>query len=106
MELKRPHLCWAPCVVHCIDLMLEDIGKLPNIKKTLERVITVHGYIYNRSGLLNMMRRFTGQRELLRLAKTRSVTSFITLPRLHEPKNNLRKMFTSSEWLESKWTKE
>ncbi|RVW59019.1 hypothetical protein CK203_107797 [Vitis vinifera] len=47
-------------------------------------------------GLLNMMRRFTGQRELLRPAKTLFATAFITLSRLHEQKNNLRKMFTSS----------
>ncbi|KAL6329081.1 hypothetical protein AAG906_007371 [Vitis piasezkii] len=68
LELKRPHLYWTPCAAHCLDLMLEDIGKLPNIKRTLERAISLNGYIYNRSRLLNMMRRFTGQRELLRLA--------------------------------------
>ncbi|RVW91326.1 hypothetical protein CK203_035382 [Vitis vinifera] len=92
LELKRPHLYWTPCAAHCLDLMLEDIGKLPNIKRTLERAISLNGYIYNRSGLLNMMRRFTGQRELLRPAKTRFATAFITLSRLHEQKNNLRKM--------------
>ncbi|RVW13361.1 hypothetical protein CK203_095743 [Vitis vinifera] len=86
LELKRPHLYWTPCAAHCLDLMLEDIGKLPNIKRTLERAISLNGYIYNRSGLLNMMRRFTGQRELLRPAKTRFATAFITLSRLHEQK--------------------
>ena len=45
-----------------IDLILEDIGKLPNIKRTLERAISLNGYIYNRSGLFNMIRHFTGQR--------------------------------------------
>ncbi|KAL6334662.1 hypothetical protein AAG906_019526 [Vitis piasezkii] len=64
-----PHLYWTPCAAHCLDLMLEDIGKLPNIKRTLERAISLNGYIYNRSGLLNMMRRFTRQRELLRLTR-------------------------------------
>ena len=53
-----------------------------------------------------MMRSFTGQRELLRPAKTRFATAFITLSRLHEQKNNLRKMFTSADWSESKWAKE
>ncbi|XP_034695709.1 uncharacterized protein LOC117921866 [Vitis riparia] len=106
LELKRPHLYWTPCAAHCLDLMLEAIGKLPNIKRTLERAISLNGYIYNRSGLLNMMRRFTRQRELLRPAKTRFATAFITLSRLHEQKNNLRKMFTSSDWSDSKWAKE
>ena len=53
-----------------------------------------------------MMRHFIGQRELLRPAKTRFATSFITLSRLHEQKNNLRKMFTSADWSKSKWAKE
>ncbi|XP_034677765.1 uncharacterized protein LOC117908249 [Vitis riparia] len=52
------------------------------------------------------MRQFTGQRELLRPAKTQFATAFITLSRLHEQKNNLRKMFTSSNWSDSKWAKE
>ncbi|KAF7821211.1 hypothetical protein G2W53_026666 [Senna tora] len=24
---KRKHIYWTPCVAHCIDLFLEDIGK-------------------------------------------------------------------------------
>ncbi|RVW51410.1 hypothetical protein CK203_097167 [Vitis vinifera] len=83
LELKRPHLYWTPCAAHCLDLMLEDIGKLPNIKRTLERAISLNGP-----------------------AKTRFATAFITLSRLHEQKNNLRKMFTSSDWSDSKWAKE
>ncbi|KAL6332590.1 hypothetical protein AAG906_009012 [Vitis piasezkii] len=55
------------------------LHELPNIKRTLERVISLNRYIYNSSRLLNMMRRFIGQRELLRPAKTRFATTFITL---------------------------
>ena len=69
--------------------MLEDIGKLPNIKKTLKRAISLNGYIYNRLGLLNMMRRFTRQKELLRPAKTSFATAFITLSQLYEQKKKL-----------------
>ena len=53
-----------------------------------------------------MMRRFTEQRELLRPAKTRFATTFITLSRINEQRNNLRKMFISSDWIESKWANE
>ncbi|KAL6321103.1 hypothetical protein AAG906_012875 [Vitis piasezkii] len=45
------------------------LHELPNIKRTLERAISLNGYIYNRSGLLNMMRRFLGQREMLKLLR-------------------------------------
>ncbi|CAI9299642.1 unnamed protein product [Lactuca saligna] len=27
LEAKREHLYWTPCAAHCLDLMLEDIGK-------------------------------------------------------------------------------
>ena len=53
-----------------------------------------------------MMRRFTEQRELLRPAKTRFAMAFITLSCNNEQRNNLRKMFTSSDWTESKWANE
>ena len=52
-----------------------------------------------------MMRRFIGQKELLRPTKTRFTTAFITLSLLHEQKNNLRKMFTGSDWSDSIWAK-
>jgi len=32
---------------HCIDLMLEDIGKLPLINKTVQRGINIAGFIYS-----------------------------------------------------------
>eukprot|EP00253_Pinus_taeda_P032382 PITA_32382 len=28
---RYPNLFWTPCAAHCIDLMLEDIGKIPTI---------------------------------------------------------------------------
>ena len=34
---KRKHLLWTPCAAHCIDLMLEDIGKIMTMKTTLEQ---------------------------------------------------------------------
>ena len=104
--MKRPHLYWTPCAAHCIDLMLEDIFKLPRLKSVFERAIAMNGFIYARVELLNMMRRFTGQRNMVRHAKTRFATAFLTLARIYEQKNNLRKMFVYEEWTSSKWAKE
>ena len=41
---------WTPCIAHCIDLMLEDVGKIAWVTRTLERVIQMIGYIYNHGG--------------------------------------------------------
>ncbi|KAA0041802.1 hypothetical protein E6C27_scaffold61G001320 [Cucumis melo var. makuwa] len=106
LEAKRPQLIWSPCAAHCLDLMLEDIYKISNIRKALKRGMEISNFIYVRPGLLNMMRRFTNQKELVRPAKTRFATACITLSSIHHQKNNLRKMFTSDEWKDSKWSKE
>lgn len=66
----------------------------------------VNGYIYNRPSLLNMMRRFTKGIDMVRLAKTRFATAFLTLKRFQVQKANLQKMFTSEAWATSKYAKE
>ncbi|XP_039036468.1 uncharacterized protein LOC120173343 [Hibiscus syriacus] len=106
LEAKRPNLYWTPCVTHCIDLMLEDIGKLSKVRNALKKCIFMNGYIYGHISRVNMMRKFTNQRNLHRSTITRFATSFITLAQFHEQRNNLRKMVASQEWIESKSSKE
>ncbi|KAL4590571.1 hypothetical protein LXL04_003505 [Taraxacum kok-saghyz] len=106
VEKKYPHIYWTPCAAHCIDLMLEDIFKMPKLKKTLERAVAVNNYIYNRTLLLNIMREFTGQRDMVRPAKTRFATAFITLNCFRNHKKGLKKMFTSEAWNKSRFSSE
>jgi hypothetical protein len=106
LQDKRPHLYWTPCTAHCIDLMLEDIGKLPLIKKTVQRAIFLVGFIYNHTSTLSLLRFYTNKRELMRHAVTRFATSFLTLERLHKEQSNMRKMFVPNEWTNNKLSKE
>lgn len=94
---KRPNLYWTPSATHCIDLMLEDIMKIPLIKKIIRMGISLVGYIYNHTSTLSLLRHFTNKKELVRLAVTRFATSFLSLERLHKEKDTLRKMFTYDE---------
>ena len=59
LEEKRPHLYWTPCVAHCKDLMVEDIEKLPLIKKTILKGVRLVGFIYSHSSTLSLLRQFT-----------------------------------------------
>ncbi|XP_042410286.1 uncharacterized protein LOC121999707 [Zingiber officinale] len=79
---------------------------MPDLKRTLERAIIVNGYIYNRTMLLNMIREFTEQRDLIRPAKTRFATAFLAMRSIQQHKQNLKKMFTSENWSKSKFAKE
>src|SRR5262249_30257402 len=72
---------------------------------TLERRILLVGFIYNHTGVLNMMRHFTSKKELVKYGITRFATIFFTLQQIHKQKHNLRNMFTSDMWARSKWIK-
>ncbi|KAL6514877.1 hypothetical protein OROGR_020456 [Orobanche gracilis] len=106
LEDKYPHLYWTPCAAHCLDLIFEDIFKLPDLKRTFERAVQINTYIYNRTMVLNMMRDFTGHRDMVRPATTRFATAFLTLSCFQKQKKNLRSMFTSDIWTKSKFAKE
>ncbi|KAL8161314.1 hypothetical protein V2J09_012803 [Rumex salicifolius] len=106
LQAHYPHIYWTPCVAHCLDMILEDIGKLPDIDRTIKKAIQLTSFIYQRSSLLNLMRKFTDQKNLLRPWKTRFATSFITLSSINEQKKNPGKMFLSQEWMDSKYAKE
>ncbi|XP_004499250.1 uncharacterized protein [Cicer arietinum] len=102
LTAKRPHLFWTLCVAHCLDLMLEDIGKISKVKTVIQKGISLVGFIYNHILTLNRMKKNTDNVELVRHGVTRFATTFLTLQRWHKQKTNLRKMFTSEEWLKSK----
>ncbi|XP_018436020.1 uncharacterized protein LOC108808357 [Raphanus sativus] len=88
LEAKRPHLFWTPCSAHCIDLMLEDIGKIEAVKNSMKKCMFVNAYIYCRVPLVNMMRRFANHKNLHRPAVTRFATSFITMKQFHLQQGN------------------
>ncbi|GKV13856.1 hypothetical protein SLEP1_g24823 [Rubroshorea leprosula] len=102
LEENRKHIFWTPCAAHCIDLILENIGKISKVKKTIQRAMSFIGFIYNHSSTLNLMRRFTNKTELVRYGVTRFAMNFLLLQSVYKQKANLQKMFTSNEWTSSK----
>ncbi|XP_024632201.1 uncharacterized protein [Medicago truncatula] len=55
LQASRPKIFWTPCVAHCIDLILEEIGKIPKVKKVVAQGISLVGFIYNHSLVLNLL---------------------------------------------------
>ncbi|PNY14079.1 hypothetical protein L195_g010751, partial [Trifolium pratense] len=105
LQLSRPKIFWTPCAAHCLDLMLEDIGKIPRVDKVIKKGISIVGFIYNHSLVLNLMREKL-ESELVRNGVTRFATTFLTLQRLHNLKAKIRTMFTSEEWSKLNASKE
>ena len=61
---KRKHLFWFPSIGHCIYLMLEDIRSMKQIKETLDQT-KITRFIYNSLKVVNLMKVFTKDRDLL-----------------------------------------
>ncbi|KAI3933530.1 hypothetical protein MKW92_033690 [Papaver armeniacum] len=101
---KYTSLFWSPCASQCIDKMLEDISKLEWVSEVLEEAGTITRYIYSHAWVLNMMRKFTGGRELLRPRITRFVTHFLSLRSIVVEEDNLKHMFSHTDWLSSAYS--
>jgi hypothetical protein len=55
-----PSILWSPCAAHCINLILQDIGKLQSVYCVVEHASGITKYIYNHCYPLYFMRKFTG----------------------------------------------
>ncbi|CAD6272438.1 unnamed protein product [Miscanthus lutarioriparius] len=95
---RIPTLFWSPCAAHCLDLMLEEIENLKEFKKPIARAKRVTNFIYRHGRLLSAMRAQTGGTDLVRTAKTRFATSFLTLKSLYKNKDALKSLFVSEAW--------
>ncbi|XP_021754926.1 uncharacterized protein LOC110720229 [Chenopodium quinoa] len=100
---RFPHLNWTACAAHCLDLLLEDIGKKSSIKSVIERARKVSQFIYKYKWAVDYMKKFTGGRDLTRPGITRFATQFIMLESVVRHKTALQEMFDSSTWVTSRF---
>ncbi|KAJ4971497.1 hypothetical protein NE237_004596 [Protea cynaroides] len=103
---KYKTFLWSACAVHCIDLMLEELGKIVEVKEALLKAKRVSQFIYNHAWVLNLMRKKTGGKDIVKPAITRFATNFFALQSIASFKDPLHQMFTSSTWMQSAFSKQ
>ena len=96
LKAKRPSIFWNGCAAHCIDLMLEDIGKLPLVDQTITKSKSLTAFLYAHTRLLDLIRKFIGK-DLVRSGITRFATAYLNLKSLQENKKQLMRLFRSDE---------
>ncbi|OVA02017.1 zinc finger protein [Macleaya cordata] len=97
---------WSACGAHCIDLMLEELGKMDEVKEGLTKAKKVCQFIYNHAWVLNLMKKKTNGRDIVRPSLTRFATNFLTLQSIVSFKDPLHQMFTSTTWMQSALSKQ
>lgn len=105
LQDRHPTLFWTPCAAHCLDLLLEDIGKIDWVKPIVEEARDITKYIYNHPWVLQLMREHTKGKELVRSGATRFATNFLTLQSITTLLNPLKQMFVSQPWVDSTYSK-
>jgi len=92
-------ITWTPCTPHCLDLLLEDVGKLPWAAEVVAEAKAVVKFIINhhRSQAL-----FRGKfaLDLLKSGDTRFATNFIMLDHMLEVREALQELVVGREWKE------
>nr|GEU50409.1 hypothetical protein [Tanacetum cinerariifolium] len=100
LKVTRPKIFWTSCT---INLMLEGIGALQRFKKILDQAKKLTIFIYSHHKTLAMTRDFTKKRDIVRPGVKRFASSFLTSQSLSEKKEQLRHMFSSTEWEECRF---
>jgi hypothetical protein len=57
VSLKYSTSLWSPCTAHCMDLLLEDIGKLDYMSELVKPAVMLIRFINNHSSSLAIFRR-------------------------------------------------
>ncbi|GJY12721.1 zf-BED domain-containing protein, partial [Tanacetum coccineum] len=79
--------------------------KIEEHKVTIAKGRKVVSFIYNRTRLICLLKKFSNGKELLRPGATRFAASYFILCRLYELKGALISMFASEEWENSNFAK-
>jgi hypothetical protein len=97
IEEQFPWITWTPCTPHCLNLLLEDVEKLPWAASVVAEAMTAAKFITNHHMSLALFRQ-KSKLDLLKPANTRFATNFIMLQRLQEVKGALQQLVVSGEW--------
>ncbi|KAH7861870.1 hypothetical protein Vadar_031980 [Vaccinium darrowii] len=97
---------WSASAASCIDLMLEEIEKMDEVKEVMVKAKRITQFVYNNSWVFDLMRKKTGERDIIQLGITKYASNFLTLQTIVSLKGPLHQMFTSDTWMQSSFSKQ
>ncbi|KAG2608366.1 uncharacterized protein LOC120668720 [Panicum virgatum] len=89
------------CADHCINLLLENIGALDNVKDVLMKARDITRFLYGHALTMELKRLYIGNADIISNSNLKFVAVFDTLENLVSHRDNLVEMFSSEEWVSS-----
>ena len=102
IEDKYPNIFWSGCLVHTLNLLMHDIGKMKDpsyrwIGALYKRGKKMIKFITNHSMAHHIFRNHS-RLELLKIAKTRLASYYLTFRRLLKLREALASMASTDSW--------
>ena len=92
------HLYLQGCATHCLDLLLEDLGKEEWVKKLVKKARIISVFIKSHHASQAIFQRLSLDLSIRLRVETRFATNFIMIDRLLQVHNALEKMIIDDEW--------
>ncbi|CAN6162806.1 unnamed protein product [Urochloa humidicola] len=89
------------CADHCINLLLENIAALDNVKDVLVKAKEITRFVYGHALPMELKRLYIRDAEIISNSNLKCVAVFDTLEKLVSQRENLVEMFSSAEWVSS-----
>ena len=99
VEEEFPSIVWTPCASHCLDLLMEDIGKFPWVKEVLRDSNSIVTFFTRKLKALAIYRAHA-KLELKKPATTRFASMWLLLERLYDVHMDLQRTVVSNAWRE------
>lgn len=97
LEVEFPHIVHTPCASHCLDLLMEDVGKLHWVKSVIKKAKSIVTFFTTKRKVLAIFRE-NSPLELKKPSSTRFAYTWLILDRLYEARGALRVSVVSTMW--------
>jgi Protein of unknown function (DUF 659)/hAT family C-terminal dimerisation region len=94
---KYPQIYPAPCATHCLDLLLQDFGKLQWVSQAIKNCFEVIKFVTNHQKS-NFYFKESSKLNLKKPCATRFATNFLMVDRIVQVKGELQGLVVSPQW--------
>ncbi|KAL4574784.1 hypothetical protein LXL04_021622 [Taraxacum kok-saghyz] len=88
----------SPCASQCVNAILKEFSKIDWVNRCIVQAQVISKFIYNDQSVLDLMKKYTVNEEIVKSGITKYVSNFISLSSILKQRSRLKHMFNSPEF--------